>query len=387
MNELHEILQAWRKQLHAERSAVLATVVHVQGSAYRQPGARMLILPDGKSVGGVSGGCLEGELIRKAWWFTESETPVVKIYDTTSDDDAVWEFGLGCNGVVHVLLERANGPAGLQLQEYLDERFRTRSSAVVATIIRGQSLGSRLCVDAVNPPAGDLAGAPLGARIQHFAEKALQARESQLVHLGDVDVFVEYVAPPVHLVVFGAGHDAIPLVRIAAGMGWDVTVVDGRPAYACKERFPEARRVFVLRRGEGLDAVPIGEDAAVVVMTHNFPLDLHLVPQILALRPRYVGLLGPRSRAEKLFQQIGQRIPADVHAPVGLDIGGDAPAAIALSIAADIQAALSGRCGGSLMRRHGPIHLPAAETGVSVNAAPPECSRPDYCDITVAEYA
>ena len=113
MSDLYRILDAWRAPGDSDQDAVLVTVVHVTGSAYRRPGARMLILPDGRRIGSISGGCLESDISRKAWWFTESGKPVVRVYDTSSDDDAVWEFGLGCNGVIHLMLERVSMPSTL----------------------------------------------------------------------------------------------------------------------------------------------------------------------------------------------------------------------------------------------------------------------------------
>ena len=123
MDETAAILSGWRDVERGGDTAVLATVVHVQGSAYRRPGARMLIRRDGQHVGSISGGCLETDVCRKAWWMTESGRPTVRVYDTTSEDDAVWEFGLGCNGVVHVLLERLDSDAARQTLEFLAERM------------------------------------------------------------------------------------------------------------------------------------------------------------------------------------------------------------------------------------------------------------------------
>jgi xanthine dehydrogenase accessory factor len=205
--------------------------------------------------------------------------------------------------------------------------------------------------------------------------------------LREATVFVEYIAPPQSLVIFGAGHDAIPLVNIAAQLGWSVTMADGRPAYARPERFPLAERVVVMQRDDLIGSVVIDERTVVVVMTHNFPMDVRLVPLILSKHPRFLGLLGPRTRAERLFQQLGLAIPADVHAPVGLDIGCEAPESVALSIAADIQATLSNREGNKLMLREDPIHMPALELGTALPQVQSSNLRPSYCEITVGNDA
>jgi xanthine/CO dehydrogenase XdhC/CoxF family maturation factor len=388
MREIDAILDAWR-QVGADRTdAVLATVVHVTGSAYRRPGARMLMIPGGRRVGCVSGGCLEGEILKKAWWFTESGAPVVRVYDTTSEDDAVWEFGLGCNGVVHVMLERIGGAEASETLRFLDRERAARKPCVVATVIRsgarsGAGVGSRLLLEDAGIAGGSLAGSSLEGRVLAHAAAALREKRSRLAHIEEADVFVEWVGPPLALVIFGAGHDAIPLVGFAARLGWDVTVADGRPSYAMPARFPGARRVVRMESGNPLGDIAIDRETAVVMMTHNYPLDSVLLPRVLALGPRYLGMLGPRARADRLFAEMGIGAPACVHAPAGLDAGSESPEAIALSIAAEIQAERNCRPGGMLKDRQEPIHAPAYEVGQSAATAPG--LRPSYCE-TVAGY-
>lgn len=387
MNELHAILDAWRSRSDLDPGAVLATVVHVTGSAYRRPGARMLVLPDGRHIGGISGGCLEGELVKKARWFTESETPVVRIYDTSSDDDAVWEFGLGCNGVVQVMLERANSAGAARMLEFLDVNQRARRPAVVATVVHCASsalqIGDRLMVDEKLVAIGELSHSRLKAQVLDHASSAFVEKKSRLVHFSDADLFIEFVEPPLSVVIFGAGHDAAPLVNIAALLGWNITIADGRPAYARPERFPRAARVVAMQGDDLLRDVQIDEETVVVVMTHNFPMDVRLIPLILPKRPRYLGVLGPRTRAERLFDQHGLAIPSNVHAPVGLDIGCNTPETVALSIAADIQATLSQRNGNMLMFRNGAIHAPESEIGAAVLKTKLAMTRPSYCETMV----
>lgn len=367
MHDLHAILDAWRTLEHSNRDAVLATVVHVKGSAYRRPGARMLILPDGRRIGSVSGGCLEGDVAKKAWWFTEGR-PAVRVYDTSSEEDAVWEFGLGCSGVIQVLLERLETESAREAMELLDSCRACRKPAVMATVIRVRE-GSAARV-------GDHLFFPATAAcddLRPHALAALHERRSRLVHLDDSEVFVEYIGPPPALVIFGAGHDAIPVARIAKELGWHVTVADGRPAYARVERFPLADRVVLTDSGNPLAGIEIDRETCVVLMTHNYPGDGKLLQGILPARPRYLGLLGPKRRTERLFEEIGVSPGADhVHAPVGLDIGAETPEAIALSIVSEIQAVLAGRSGMKLRSRRVPIHAPAHETGEPRITAAPE---------------
>ena len=248
MNELQAILDAWRKAQDENQDTVLATVVHVTGSAYRRPGARMLMLPDGTRLGSISGGCLEGDVSQKAWWLTEDGKPALRIYDTMSEEDIVWEFGLGCNGIIQVLLERpGSGPARTAM-EFMDRCRTERVDAVVCTVIRaaaesGPQVGDRLFALAGKTCGGTLAATPLEAALKPYCEHTALEHRSRLVRLENCEVFVEWVGQPVPLVIFGAGHDAVPLVNIAKQIGWHVTVADGRPAYAKASRFPGADRV------------------------------------------------------------------------------------------------------------------------------------------------
>jgi xanthine dehydrogenase accessory factor len=376
MHELDAILDLWRTAPEDARGAVLATVVHVQGSAYRRPGARMLILPDGRRVGTVSGGCLEADVSKKAWWFTESGAPSVRVYDTSSGDDAVWEFGLGCNGTVHVLFERLDSPDAAATLDFLAQSRAAMRSAVIATVIARSSqcplrIGDRALIGPQGTMGGALAGAAIERAILEHARDAFLHRTSRLAHLPDCDVFLEWVAPPVRLVIFGAGHDAIPLCAIAAQMGWRVTIADGRPNYARPSRFPEAAKVVVMHPSEPLASVEIDRDTVVVMMTHNYPMDAALLPRILPLHPRYLGLLGPVSRTMRLMEEaevLANRV--DVHAPVGLDLGGDSPESIAIAIAAEIQAVLNGRNGGMLKHRTSPIHAAVEVSGTRAEVEP-----------------
>jgi xanthine/CO dehydrogenase XdhC/CoxF family maturation factor len=392
MRELDAVLGAWRALDATGEEAVLATVVHVTGSAYRRPGARMLVLPHGQRVGMVSGGCLEGEITRKAWWYTESARPVVRVYDTSSGDDVVWEFGLGCNGVVHVMLERARSPEAAAMLAFLEARQRAGEAAVVATVVStdgpcGAQVGDRLLVDAQAVCGGALQHLALCSEVEAHARHALSSAGSHLVNLAGTAVFIERVAPALDLVVFGAGDDVGPLVSAAAILGWRVTVADARPAYARAERFPGAASVVVLRQDDPLRGLPIGAGTSVVVMTHNYPLDTKLVPLILERQPTYVGLLGPRKRAERLFESLGRDVPPDVHAPAGLDLGGDDPAAVALSIVAEVQAVQGRRNGAMLRLRDGPIHAPVAEVGEPAPRQADVRERPVYCETLAGSHA
>ena len=392
MNELYAILDAWRENQDNHQSAVLATVVHVKGSAYRRPGARMLILPDGRRIGSISGGCLEGDISKKAWWLTTDGSPTVRVYDTSSEDDAVWEFGLGCNGIVHVLLERVQTDSACAALQFLDECRATQQEAVMVTVIRATDsscvqVGDRLFVQPEGRCTGTLADSPVLHDLFTHAANTFAERKSRLVHLADCEVFIEWVGQPTPLVVFGAGHDAIPLVAIAKQLGWHVTVADGRPAYAKADRFPGVDRVVLLKPHDLLASIDITPNTVVVLMTHNYPQDGKLLRRILPKHPRYLGLLGPRNRSERLYEEIGEVMDESVvHAPVGLDIGGDTPATIALSIVAEIQTVLAGHAGGMLKNRKGSIHTPVHEVGKPVKALIPAFAAIGSCEVVTESH-
>lgn len=367
MHELGAILSHWRNARSDGHDAVLATVVHVRGSAYRRPGARMLIASDGTRIGTVSGGCLEAEVARKAWWWTDGG-PSVRVFDSATDD-AARDLGLGCNGIISVLLERVATPAATNLLAFLERHQRARHGVVVATVV-GAGAAGRAAVGehllfgpdgTVHAGGGSLRPWGLAAAVR----TTIAERACRLLHVDDVDVFVEWVGPPQRLFVFGAGYDAEPLEKIATVLGWDLTVADGRASRLQKARFPAAA-LFAIPASGDVSALGIRGDDAVVLMTHSLPLDTRLLPQLVAAAPRYLGILGSRRRAEMLFADIGADVAADnVYAPVGLHIGSDQPETIALAITAEVQAVIGGTAGGHLRRLPGSMHVPALEVGIA----------------------
>ena len=388
MKELADIADAWESLCTETRDAVLATVVQVSGSTYRRPGARMLLAGEGRLAGSVSGGCLEGDLVKKAQWHTRSGAALVS-YDSTDEEDVVWGFGLGCNGVVQVLLERVSpqAPGPLRL---LQSVLRERRPGVIATVIGGTeaaSIGRRFLLMPDGSRESTISDAALLAQVEKDAEAVLTAQQSRTETYtktsgGSAAVFLEAVLPPLPLVIFGANHDALPVVRLAKELGWHVTVADVRGTQPHPNRFPEADRVLAgsaeaLCREIGRDAL-----AAAVVMTHNYPDDKRVLRHLLEASVFYIGQLGPKARTERLLAELrddGLAITEAhrnrLHGPVGLDIGADTPEGIALSIIAEVQAAQAGRTGGNLRGRREPLHPhPAAILPDTMAAEPKERS-------------
>jgi xanthine dehydrogenase accessory factor len=308
----------------AGKPAALATLVTIEGSSYRRPGARLLLLADGGRIGSISGGCLEEDVLARCQRVLASGEPELAVYDTTAENDLVWGVGLGCQGVVRIFIERVP-PVRPDW---------------VATVAENLCFRRNTCVE-----TGFAGTAPKGTRLA--GESAEEA-----------GVFRTTVVASPALVVCGAGDDAQPLVRLAKETGWHVTVADPRPAYATAERFPAADRVLVATGPELVERLSLDERTFVVVMTHRYVDDREFLRALLPRDFPYLGQLGPRVRTERLLAELAmpEALRAKLHAPVGLDLGGNEPETVALAIMAEMQARLNARTPGFLRDRPGPIH-------------------------------
>ena len=377
MKELAEILNAWSELRRAgNAAAVLATVVKVDGSAYRRPGARMLLTAEGRRLGVISGGCLESHLLDVAWDLTRERSIAITQYDTTSDVDVVFGSGAGCRGVIHVMLERLEAGAGPDRMAFREACRGARRTGVLATVI-GRSSGLEVNVgeQVMLGPDGTVTSTITNHSV--LQQVLADARSCALddgprvttytLSSGTAEVFQEVIAPPTSLLVFGAGPDAAPLVRLAKELGWHVSVMDMRPAFLSRERFPLADQLVPVMPEAVLRGVSMDPKTVAVVMSHDFLQDLATLESLLSQPLKYLGILGPKSRTERLLSELAshgrsasEEVLQRLHAPVGLDIGAEAPGEIALAIVAEIQAVLRGRSGGGLRERAGSIHR---ETG------------------------
>jgi len=314
------------------RASVLATLATVEGSSYRRPGARLLLTDDGQRTGSISGGCLEADVLARAQRVLASGIAETVVYDTTSENDLVWGVGLGCHGIVRVVLEKL--PPHPAWAAALAENFATRRTTALAVTHR-----------AIDP-------ATLGTRLATLADLPT-----------DPAVFHDLVAPPTALAIFGAGDDAQPLARLALELGWHVTIADPRAAFATAKRFPTADALIVAPAAELVARVAPDAATLAVVMTHHYVHDVPLLRALLARPLAYLGLLGPKKRAEKILADLAAdglaltpALRARLHAPVGLDLGADSPEQVALAILAEMHATLTGRDARPLRDRTLPIH-------------------------------
>ena len=335
---------------------VLVTLVQAEGSSYRKRGARLLTF-SGESAGTISGGCMEAEVMRKAAW-TVHAGAVVERYSTIFDDTSELPFGLGCGGVVDLLFEPADTAEFRALLEALAGSLRGEG-AVVITFLPVQNAP---LLRAVLSAGGDALFRSEGLAPSRIDDALAGVLE---------DAFVERLAPPQRLIVFGAGDDARPLVRMASLIGWSVSVVDGRRQLARRERFPEAGRV-VLMQPEQISDLRILREDAVVLMTHSYEQDRAWLAAVLPIAPRYLGLLGARHRSSFLVGEVSaqtglstQECCERIYAPVGLDLGGEGPEAIALAIIAEAQACCMGRLAGSRRLTSSDISMQAVQEEVS----------------------
>ncbi|MEP6947605.1 MAG: XdhC/CoxI family protein [Acidobacteriota bacterium] len=370
--EIQEILDGVAGLGSGER-AVLATVVDLQGSGYRLPGARMLISPDGGQLGTVSGGCLEADVLERAKRVAASGKPEVFIYDTTADENSVFSLNMGCRGVIRILLESIEKDDVLVRVLNISQTERERQ--VVATLISKDSefdvgIGCRLYYSEVEQfddkglPRFLVDSLELLEKCRAFYTSGRQyGLETIETPEGAFEFALENIEPPVSILLFGAGADAIPLARIAAGLGWRVTIFDHRPAFLTRERFPAASELVPL--GGADEHVHFTSDprTAAVIMTHNYGRDSVALPALLRSPVFYVGALGPKRRTELLIDELSsegveftEAELARLYAPIGLDIGAQTPESIALSIIAEIQSVLGSRLGGHLRERKGSIY-------------------------------
>jgi len=329
-------------------SGVLATVVATAGSTYRKPGARMLILSDGRYFGLLSGGCLEADLAMHARRVQGGGAPQTVEYDMRGPDDLLFGIGAGCEGAMSILLEPAGTgtPAATALA---DAGRATRAGRSTALIVVHESAdlapGTYDAADlaARSPPDSPFLPALLSAAGRVVADTASCTVDTEIGGRR-TRAFVQFLAPPPHLLICGAGPDAQPVAGAALALGWRVTVVDHRPAYALPERFPGAavRRVDArsLRSGVAVEACH-----AVVVMSHHLPSDVAYLGELAeAGVPAYVGLLGPAGRRRRINEELGaasEKLQSRLRGPVGFDIGAVTPEGIALAIISEIHAWLA----------------------------------------------
>jgi xanthine dehydrogenase accessory factor len=372
MSELLQVASALTRAAGEGQVSVLATVVRTEGSTYRRIGARLVVMPDGSHVGAVSAGCMEADIVVRGAGIRSSGTAELMTYDTRSPEDMIWGSGSGCGGVTELLMEPLEPEMALAKAERFRMVAESRRRVVLATVIRVTGLPLGAGDQAVLPhltarlEGFDDAPGPLRRIVQATACHQLRAGSSTAVpHVwGEhaLDIAYEVCSPRIRVCVCGAGPDAAPLVAMVRWMGWQVSLIDHRPAVLSPERWPEVDCTLVRSTEEMITAVRSIECDAAVIMNHHYERDLRFLGAWLASDVPFIGILGPRRRTAQMLDTLaGSEVPLNrvehrIHAPVGLDLGGETVEEIALSIIAEIKASAAGRVGGPLGDRHGPIH-------------------------------
>ncbi len=367
MKEITNIISAYDRLDFTKQKAALATVVHVAGSSYRREGARMLIVDDGHWTGGISGGCLEGDAVRKAnIAIFQQKTRVVR-YDTTSDDPFQIGVGLGCKGIIDVLLEPIDPTDPLNPVELLRTVAAQRGDAALGVVTESSSPGVPVGIRLLLTKNELVANLPpqhaAWERLSQAVNEVYQTGKSRHTEMNWQDgqvgkFFVEMIPPPIHLIALGSNYDLLPLLEIGRTLGWRLTVVGslrkiGKPVFELATVVPDLSQL----------PVPTDAQTAAVLMSHDYKTDYHNLLELLPLGLPFIGLLGPRKRTERILEELesaGIHLSPtqlnSLHGPAGLDIGATSPEAIALSIAAEIQSVFGNRTGGSLRERTAPIY-------------------------------
>ena len=366
MKEQRAIIEAFKKVDRSQRKVAIATVVKVRGSSYRSPGARMLITDDGKWVGSISGGCLEGDALRKARKVMSEEVPILVTYDTREESNQNLGISLGCNGVIDVLIEPLKTDDPYNTISIFENLLNIQEPVAMATVTMGKNMSEKFLLGK-NGESIRFSDETLNDLVRLDLVALFDSNKSgskEYTFNGEkIEIFQELIQPVVSLIIFGGGFDARPVSQLAKSLGWDVTVTDECVAHIAPVFFPEADKLSLCQRDFIDRDFKITNYTACVLMSHNYEYDRDVLRKILKTETPYIGILGPRKRFDKMLDEFrAENLILDkddlhrIHSPIGLDIGAETPDEIAVSIVAEIQGKFANRSGGFLKYRNAPIH-------------------------------
>ncbi|MCG9793848.1 XdhC family protein [Flavobacterium algicola] len=372
MRELDAIISKYNSLKSQDVATVLATVVSVQGSSYRRAGARMLIDEYGNITGAISGGCLEGDALKKALHALHRQTNKLITYDTSDDNDAIIGAQLGCNGIIQVLFEPLNYNDKLNPCELLKQAASIKVELAIVVFFnldkKMQQIGTSATIDNNSNYTGKALGIEDKLSLYELIQESLTTKKSICSEISldglTQQLFIQYYLPPVKLIIVGAGNDAQILAQQAEFLGWDVTITDGRPTHANHERFASSCQVIVSNPEQVLENVDIDNRSCFVLMSHNYNYDLAAL-KVLLLEEQipYIGILGPLKKYNRMQDDLRKgglyldnSVKDKIHAPIGLEIGAETPAEIGLAILAEIQSVLTNSSGRPLREKLVPIH-------------------------------
>ena len=332
----------------------------------------MLITDDGQLTGAISGGCLEGDALQKSQMVILQQKSRIITYDTMDDSADTLGVGLGCNGIIRILIEPLQPGSANNQVEFLKKVVARRQKAVLVTLFSPEQSkesqpGTCIMLDESGVFHGSTGDYEFDEVLNTDAKEVMgsekNAFKKYITREKPITAFIEIIKPAISLVVFGAGNDVIPLVNMADILGWEVTVIDGRSNYARPDRFEKACQVIVAKPEAVLDQIKTDEQTVFALMTHNYNYDIAMLKALIEKNTSYIGILGPKKKLERMIGELrsdGLDLPehqlAKIYSPAGLDVGAETAEEIALSIIAEIKAVLSGGTGKSLRVRSGEIH-------------------------------
>jgi len=347
-HETFELIDRLRRE---SRRAAMATLVRTVGTTPRKEGAKMFVGDAGEIFGSVTiGGCVDARIIEQAGDILGSSAP--RLLNLQLGDEEAWEIGLTCGGAVDVFVEPL-GDAIAQLYEAARSEWQAGRSVVLATVISGDAVGSSLLIDANGSVRGEAPAALTELLARDVPGMLRSSGGSRTVSYESIDVYIEVLRPPATLLVFGAGAVAIPLVAFARTLGFRAVVIDGRPRFANRDRFPDADDIRVGIASEIAEQMRLGPATPVVLVAHDYKIDVPVLEKALAADVPYIGLLGSRRRGAAIRQMLRENGVAEeqlarVRNPIGLDLGGESAAEIALSIVSEVVAVMHGKSGSAL---------------------------------------
>ena len=371
MKEIVAIINTYDTIDKDTTKAALATVVRVEGSSYRRTGARMLVMDDGVWVGGISGGCLEGDALKRAKFAISRSESTLITYDTTDDDEHQIGVGLGCNGIIDVLftpIEYNNKKNPIEILKTCMESRRKTHILITITGLKNLRFNNLKAGDVI-----EYIGLESLTHIQdeEVIKQIYEAVESQILigksaplkfnieKSGKLEIFIEILPPEIHLILMGNQYDVYPLTRLVKEMGWRVTIV----ANPLKVNSKISSIADIIVPPDDFEGIFFDDHTAIVLMAHDYKTDKYNLPKALKTNSPFIGVLGPRVRSERIFSElmaegitISETNFERIHAPVGLDIGAVTPEEIALSLIAEIRASFSNREGNFLRLRQSTIH-------------------------------
>ena len=356
----HETFELIDRLRQGGRRAAMATLVRTVGTTPRKEGTKMFVGDEGGIFGSVTiGGCVDARVIEHSAEVLRSSAP--QLLKMQLGDEEAWEIGLTCGGSVEVFVEPLTGPI-LQIYETARQEWQAGRSVALVTVIAGDAVGSRLIVDGSGAARGSAPSELTELLSREVPLMLRSAGGSRTLSFGGHDVYIEILRPPSKLLVFGAGAVAIPLVGFARTLGFQTIVIDGRARFASRERFPDADAIRVGIASEIAEEMELGATTPVVLVAHDYKIDVPVLKKALASDTPYIGLLGSRRRGAAILQMLrDDGVPEEqlsrVRVPIGLDLGGETAAEIALSIISEVVAVMRGRNGSAMSAR------PAAPAG------------------------